>query len=75
LGLALVCAGLALFYGKRWGFMLLSLTALMAALFPWLMSIVGFVRYAFEVPRISESLLYLAVGAGSLLGHYRWKQS
>ena len=74
LGLALVWAGVALIYGKRSGFILLAAVALVAALFPWLLSIVGFARYAFEEPRMNESLLYLTVGAGALLGHYRWMQ-
>jgi len=71
LGVALLAAGSALLKRKRWGFILLALVAVLAAFIPWLLRIVGFSRYVFEQPRVTECGVFLTIGIASFFAYQR----
>lgn len=74
LGIGLIVSGAALFRSRRLGYLLLATAVIISALVPWMFIVFGFGLYAFEQPRVLESVILLAVGIAALVAYRSLRQ-
>lgn len=69
-GIALIAAGIACVKGYARGLIAIACIALLVAALPWISTIIGFSRYAFESGSVLESAIFCVVAA-AYVGLYR----
>jgi len=69
--LVLLVGGRYILVRKRIGHALVAAASIVLAAFPWLIQASGNERYAFEHPRVWETVVMLALAAAALVGYAR----
>ena len=62
----LFVGGIALALARLWGLLAISLGALAAASYPWVLEITGVTRYSFENAHTVETTVYLAIACATV---------
>ena len=73
IGLSVASSGIALRLRRLWGFLLLAAASMVTAMFPWLLQVSGTLRFAFEVPRVGETVICAAVAACSIAAYFLFR--
>jgi len=64
--------GGAIILRRSWGFLLISLAAVLFGVFPWCLKALDLTKYAFELPRVLETAVCLAIAVSMILAFATW---
>lgn len=67
-GAAIGIAGGAILFRKRWGFLVLACIAALGAFGPWILELLGLVKYPYEKANVAETFVLLALSLLALRG-------
>jgi hypothetical protein len=69
-GAAIGIAGAAIVYRKRWGFLVLACAAALGAFGPWILELLGLVKYPYEQANVVETFVLLALSLLAVRGFF-----
>lgn len=69
-GAAISVGGVAVMFGRRWGFLVLACAAAFCAFGPWMLELFRLVKYSYEKANAVETFVLLALSLLAVRGFY-----